>query len=460
MGSISIGGLGSGLDVQGIVEALVNAERAPKQNSLNRLEQDVTVTLTGLGNLKSALSELRTAAFDLSLSSNFGKRKVDVSDSDFFTASATSSASAGSYAVEVKSLAQGSNLQSQVFTGGSSTTFGDGTLTFSVGSDTFNVAVSATDTLEDIRNNINDQAGNSFVSVNLLNNVSDGTNTGSVLSLSSSTTGVGNDLSVTFTGDASLADLSDNLTLTRAAGDATIEVDGFEATSSTNTFTDIIQDVTIEANKVNTPGETETLDVSLDTGSTKSLISGFVETYNAYVEVAQSLGSADSSDPGLLVGDYTLRQVNSQLRNLLSSSNSSINSDFDSLSSLGISTTREGFLEIDDTVLNEAIETNFSDFEALFAGDNGFATRLKDVIDNYTNSSGVITSRVESLNQQLDRITDDRIDLNLRINALQERLTKQFAAMDAAVAQFNSTQSYIAQQFSNLPGFGSNSKES
>ncbi len=83
MGLISIGGLGSGLDVSAIVDALVAAERAPKENSLNRLESDVTVTLTGLGGLSAALDELRSAALDLSLTSSFNKRSVSLSSSDF-----------------------------------------------------------------------------------------------------------------------------------------------------------------------------------------------------------------------------------------------------------------------------------------------------------------------------------------------------------------------------------------
>ncbi|MEP1744022.1 MAG: flagellar filament capping protein FliD [Kangiellaceae bacterium] len=454
MGLISIGGLGSGLDVSSIIDALVTAERTPKQNSLDRFEADVSVTLTGLGGLRSSLDELRGAALDLSLASSFEKRGVSVSDSSFFSATATSSASAGNYDIEVKQLAAGSEDQSQIFTGGSSTTFGDGTLTFTVGVETFNVDVSATDTLEEIRNNINEATGNDFVSVNLLNNVTDGVDTGSVLIFNSSTTGVGNDLAVTFTGDASLADLSTGLTQNSAASDATIEIDGFEASSSTNQFTDIIQGVTLDVTKVNTVDSTETLTVSLDTANTKSLITSFVDTYNGFVELTKQLGSADENAPGLLLGDYTLRQVSSQVRNLFSSTISSASGSFNSLTSLGITSTQEGLLEIDDEQLTSAIESDFEKFDDLFAGDEGFATRLRDLIEDYTSSTGIIATRETSLNEQLSRIADDRISLDLRIEKLQFRLTNQFAAMDAIVAQFNSTQSYIAQQFENLPGFG------
>ncbi len=455
MGLISIGGLGSGLDTQSIVDALVAAERAPKQNSLDRLETDVTVTLTGLGGLSASLDEIRSAALDLSLSSSFSKRSVSISDNSFFTATATTDANAGNYDIEIKALAEGTRLESQIFTTGSSTTFGDGTLTFTIGSETFDVEVSSTDTLEDIRNNINDQSDNSIVSVNLLNNVSNGVDTGSILTFNSSTTGTGNDLVVTYTGDASLDALADSLNQTQAASDATIEVDGLEATSSTNTFTDIIQDVTITAVNTHETDATDSLTVSLDTASTKSLISSFVEAYNGFIQVAKELGSADENQPGLLVGDYTLRQVTGSIRNLFSSTISSATGSFTSLSSIGISSTQEGTLEIDSVALDEAINSDFENFGNLFAGDDGFATQLRDLIDDYTGSDGIITTRESSLNAQLDDIADQRINLDLRIQALQFRLTNQFAIMDALVAQSNSTQSFITQQFANLPGFSS-----
>lgn len=458
MGLVSIGGLGSGLDVTAIVDALVNAERAPKENSLNRFEADVSVTLTGLGGLKSALDELSSAALDLSLSSNFSQRSVTISNNSFFTATASSAATAGKYDIEVTTLAQGSFQNSKVFTGGSTSTFGTGgTLTFTVGIKTIDIAVAATDTLSDIRNNINAATNNDLVSVNLLNNVTQGVDTGSLLTFDSKTLGTGNDLVVTFSGDASLADLSTGLTSTQTAGDSAIIIDGINATSSSNTFTNVIQDITLNIKNIN-PGSTESLTVAVDTASTKTLISSFVQAFNAFSDVTTSLGSADLSAPGILVGDSTLRQVSSQIRNLFSSTVSAVTGNFDSLSSIGIKSTQAGKLEIDNVVLDGAIASDFDQFDELFTGKAGFATQLRDLVNTYTNSSGVITSRVTSLNSQLNRIADDRISLNLKIEKLQFRLTKQFATMDALVAQFNATQSFLTQQFDNLPGFGGKKK--
>jgi len=461
MGLISIGGLGSGLDVSSIIDALVTAERAPTENRLNRLEASASLTLTGLGSLSASLDELRSAAAELSYASSFSQRSVTISDTDFYTATATTTASAGSYDIEVESLATASTGDSQIFTGGSTTTFDDGTLTFSLGGDDFTISVAATDTLADIQDNINEASGNDFVTVSLINNVTDGMDTGSVLTYTSTKTGAGNDLDVTYTtntgdtGPVSLATLSDDITFS-AGTDASIKIDGFTATNDSNTFTDVIDNVTINILKeAETAGDTESLTVALDTSSTETLITGFVAAFNAFADVIKELGDANDLDnPGLLVGDYTLRQSENQIRNLIASTVDSITGEYDSLSSIGITTTQTGQLEIDDDFLSDALSGNFDDFEALFAGDDGFATSLLALVDEYTGGEGSLTSREETIAEQLSSIDDERLTLALRIETLTIRLTKQFSAMDIAVNQFNSTGSFLATQLANIPDYG------
>jgi len=455
MGLITFGGLGSGLDVNAIIDALVNAERAPLQFSLDRQEANIQLTLSGLGSLKSALSELRSAAFDLNLESNFNQRTVTTESSDYFSSTATTSALIGNYDIEVTALATGTELSSNIFTGGATTTFGTGTLTFTIGSDTFDVAVDVADTLQDIRNNINAATDNIGVSVNILNNVTIGLDTGSLLTLNSDVTGSGNDLVVTFSGDASLADLSDNLNSDTTAASAAIKIDGFSITNTTNTFVDILDGVTITTKKINTLNETTSLTIAQNTASVKTKVNAFVEAFNNYAEIARALGQTNEGDQGLLVGDYTLRQVNSVLRSSLSQSISGVSGDFNSLSAIGITTTRTGELELDSSILDAALASNFEQFDELFIGDDGFGGLFVNIIDQYTGSGGSILSRENGLNNRLENIAEQRITQDYRIDLLETRLRVQFAAMDSIVAQFNSTGAFLAQAFSNLPGFSS-----
>ncbi|WP_144395163.1 flagellar filament capping protein FliD [Pleionea sediminis] len=460
MGLIQFGGLGSGLDVNSIVSALVEAERAPKQLSLDRQEANLQFTLSGLGSLKSALSNLKSAAEKLADQDIYNNRKVTTESNEFFSASASSTAAVADYDIEVVSTAQGSKLTSNVFTGGPTSTFGTGgTLTLTAGAETFFIDVESTDTLEDIKDNINAATDNFGVNVNLLDNVTVGVDTGSVLSFNSSVTGSGNDLAITYTGDASLADLSDNLNTDQSATDASINIDGFSATSQDNTFDDILEGVTITTLVANTASETTSLSIDLDKSSIKNQIENFVKAYNEYFSTAKELGQSNEGAEGVLLGDYTLRQATSQIRNLFAQSISSVSGDFDSLSAIGITTTKSGSLSLDSGTLDDALSNNFDQFDELFTGDNGFAEEMSSLIDQYVGSNGSITSRQESINNQLANVTDERIALNYRIQLLETRLSKQFAAMDTTVAQFNNTADYLAQQLANLPGFSSGSKD-
>ena len=457
-GLITFGGLGSGLDVNSIIDALVQAERAPLQFNLDRQESQIQITLSGLGALKSALSEIRSAAFELSLASNFNQRTVTTGSREYFSTSASTSALIGNYDIEVKNLSSGSELSTNIFTGGATTTFGDGTLTFTLGSDTFDVAVSASDTLQDIRNNINDATDNIGVSVNLLNDVTIGPDTGSLLRISSDKSGTGNDLVVTYSGDASLADLSDNLNIDTTAKDAVIEVDGFSISSSTNLFSNVLEGVDITAKKANILGETTNMAITQNTKAIKNKIEAFVEAFNNYAEVSGTLGQTVEGDQGLLVGDYTLRQVNSALRNSMVKTNSAVSGNFNSLSAIGITTTRTGQLELDSDILDDALASNFEQFDELFTGTSGFGEIFVNIIDQYTGAEGSIIERENGLNQRLKRIDEQRIAQEYRIDQLQTRLIKQFAAMDSLVAQLNNTGSFLVQQLSKTPYASKDSK--
>ncbi len=457
MGLISFGGLGSGLDVNSIIDAIVNAERAPRQFSLDSRESRLSVTLSGIGALKSSLDGLKTPVNDLADTSNYSQRFTKLDNVGFFSASASTTATVGNYDIEVVSIAKGSEHKTSVFTGGSTTTFGNGTLTFTSAAKTFNVSVTSTDTLADIRTKINEATDNDFVETNLLNNITDGGSTGSILTLQSTNTGTGNDLAVTYTGDAALADLSTNLTSISSASDASINIDGLTATSTTNTFENTIDGVTITTVKANTTGETSNLTVDLDKSKVSNLLNDFVEAFNAYAQTAKALGSADLEQPGALLSDATLRQVDSQIRSQLSTIVPGAGNEFNSLSAIGIETQADGTLEIDSTVLNDALDNNFDNFETLFTSAKGFATQLDNILTTYTESSGILDSRETSINAQLKKITNERLDLDFYISQLQERLVAQYAAVDVIVAQFNNTSSFLTQQLANLPGFSSGS---
>ena len=58
-------GVGSGLALDDLVTQLVQAERKPKQDRLDAREEQIEAQISGLGQLKSKLSDFQDAVDDL-----------------------------------------------------------------------------------------------------------------------------------------------------------------------------------------------------------------------------------------------------------------------------------------------------------------------------------------------------------------------------------------------------------
>jgi len=190
-------GVGSGIDIDSIVTALVNAEKAPKTQQLDRLEKATTSRFSALGTLKGSLSNLQTAIQNLNKPSLFTTRTASSSASGVLTAKADSSAVAGKYSVQVQQLATSSKVGLQSIANASTATFNSGTLTISTGSSSFEVDVTAANnSLNGVRDAINAAGKDHGVSATIVTDAS-----GSRLVLSSSKSGEGNDIRVAVSED-------------------------------------------------------------------------------------------------------------------------------------------------------------------------------------------------------------------------------------------------------------------
>src|SRR5690606_18782806 len=138
MGTILSTGIGSGLDVAGLVSQLVAAEGRPQSVRLDTEEARLQAKLSAIGTLRSALQAFHSAVESLSAADRFRARAVKQTDTEFFSASASASASFGSYEIEVQQLATPQRLASAAFAAPDAA-IGTGTLTISVGGATFDV---------------------------------------------------------------------------------------------------------------------------------------------------------------------------------------------------------------------------------------------------------------------------------------------------------------------------------
>jgi flagellar hook-associated protein 2 len=449
MGLVTQAGIGSGIDAEAIIDALLNAERSPRESSFTRIEIQSNATISGIGTLKSSLSQLQDSIENLT-SENFNARSAASSDDTQLTATANSNSSVGNFDVTIVQTASITELSSGTIVGDSNTVLGDGNLTIeNANLDSFSIAVGATDTLADIVYAINNSVDNIGVTATLVNGDS-----GTKIIYRGTDTGALNDFTVT-NDNANLAQISDGngglLNVDDTADDAELTIAGLSVTSGTNKFTEPVLgvDITLDPDAV---AGVVNVTVNKEPQTVKDNIQQFVDDYNSYITTANKLGNATIGSQGELVGDSNLRIVTRQINSVVSTVVASSPTGFDTLSQVGITTERDGTLSIDSAVLDASLDANFDAVGNLFYAADGIGTILEDAIDPYTEFSGILDKRTDSMQIILDRVEEDRLRLDVRIDSLEMSLRSKFAAMDTLVSRFNFTGRFLEQQFASLSG--------
>lgn len=450
-------GVGSGLDLDSLVQQIVTAERQPVANRLNRHEARYKMELSALGNFKGALSGLQSAVEGLTESGAMSSgRSAKSSSTETFGASAESKAVAGSYSVEVRSLATAAKLASDPFTD-SQTAVGTGQLTLALGDASFSLNIDSGDnTLAGIRDAINAAENNTGISATIINESG-----GSRLVLTGQDTGAENTITVTASGgDGGLDSLvhdpsgsgTTNLTVIESATDAHVRVEGFDHYSASNSVSGVIDHVTLDLEKADA-GNTHVLTISENLGSARGRLDEFIDKYNTLIEVTNKLTAYDpeSNQAGPLQGDSGVRGVMSQIRSIISGQVGQIAGQRDSLAVFGITTAANGQLEVDKETLDGMLEARPDALASLLSSEQGIGTGLDSYLGSVLGSGNLLASRQDGLTDRLDQIADDRVRLDERMAQVEARYIKQFSAMDSLVAQLSQTSSFLEQQLANMP---------
>lgn len=453
---ISAPGIGSGLDIAGIVDQLVAAERAPAGNRLDANAARANTELSAIGKLKSALATFREALANLADLDEFQQRTVDFDTEGVFSAATTSAAAPGFYDIEVVALATNHKLASQAFVD-TATAIGTGTLSITVGGATSDIEIlDGANTLADIRTAINEAEDNPGVIATIVT-----AEDGAHLIVTSRDTGVSEEISILASGgDAGLAVFdwdaatgTGSMNEIQAAADAQIDVDGFKINSGSNSIAGAIEGVTLDLESA-APGSPVRMTVGLDNNAAEQSVDKFVDAYNEVLGTISELTAFDTETQiaGPLLGDATTRGIKSSLRRELTAVVPDTGAIFSTLAEIGITTESNGTIELDSEKLSAAISSDFDAVGRLFAkADNGIAVRMDSILESILDPDGQIESREDALKERLDRIEDQREVLDRRMEGVRERLRLQFDAMDRLVAQLNNTSSFLSQQLANLP---------
>ena len=476
MAAISSAGIGSGLDVNSIITKLMAIEQQP----LTRLQTAgavIDTRISAFGQIKSQLSALSQVADRLADRSAWTAKAASSSNSAAVAASVSDGAAASptTFSLEVQQLAKAQSVASASIGVGASTGTGRLTLQFGrwdagsftpdAGGNPLVIEVGAgEDSVPAIAAKINAAQAGVVATV-----VSDAS--GQRLLLRSRSTGEAAGFRVQAQDDDGVA--TDDAGLSRLAFDpaagafgmaapaqagitqygqnAKATINGIPVGSESNTLSGSVPGLDLTLAQVTTaPVE---IRISVDEGALTKLANDFVSAYNQVNQLFGQLTSYDAENKqgALLQGDATTLSLQSALRRLLGTR--SEGGAFAALSDIGIGVARDAGGNISlDTGKFSAAAKKPAELQALFSADTGdaategFGRKLKGLLDKLLGSGGAVTSKTDSLTSQKKSNEKDQDRLSQRLSATEERLRKQYTALDARMAQYTALNSYITQQ--------------
>ncbi|ENM5832116.1 flagellar capping protein [Vibrio metoecus] len=232
------------------------------------------------------------------------------------------------------------------------------------------------------------------------------------------------------------------MTEVQSAQDSMVVLDGVATLSSNN---NIIENA-IEGVNLTLKGKTERnqtpaeIGIEYDRDRVRTDIEQFVAAYNQFFQTSKELAGVDprTGQAGPLAGDSIVRSADSRLKTAFSASIEQAPDNLKSLTEFGITTTRQGTLEINYDMLNRQLNSNFTKLGDFFGGNQGFAKRVEDAISSMTGVTGSIRTREKTLTEQTYRLDDDQRALDRRMDSLEKRTHAKFSAMQDATGKMQS----------------------
>lgn len=442
--SASISGLASGLDTATIINQLMSLEAMPQSRLKTRVSAEQR-TVTAMQTLNSLVAGLATKAEALAKSAAWSPLKATSSNDQVSVATGTGAAPS-TFSLRVDQTALSHRLE--LATATDLTTAG--TVPTTVRIDRLDGTAPqdlATDgTLQGLVTAINDPANATGLRATTVK-VGDGSYR---LLVEATSTGAASDFTLT--------DPADGTTplggaTVRAGRDAQVTLgDSIVATSTTNTFADLVPGVSITLSSTATG--TADIAVTQDTDAVVANVKGLVETINRVLTELDSLTVADpaAGSKGLLAGDAGARALRGRILDTV------FPTDGTSLAGLGIQTDRAGKLVLDEAAFTEAYLADPAAVTARLSAENGFATRVHTVAETASDKSdGSLTTAITGRTASIQRLEDAIEGWDTRLELRRSALSRQFTALETALSRMNSQSSWLAGQISSLPTAGSTS---
>ena len=393
-------GIGSGINTTELIKALVDADTAPQKENLDNLEEKTKDKISTFGILKSNLLDFKNILKDIESQQEYGfvgnssdttvatltasgsKAGSDINSSLTVTTLASRHTLTGPSLASPSSTVGQRNITINFGTWSADPTAGGGQSFTSNGQSQISVSATASTTLTDLRDAINNAAtdsDNDGTKDVLASIIYDGSN---YMLMLKSESGAINEMKVTdsHSTPAYAYDTTDGAQLTqRVAGvNSAFTVDGISMSRTSNSVDDLFDGFTLDLKK--TTSSAVRISSSVDLDGVSDLLTGYVDTYNQVMLNLTAMGANDPVDPendGALIGDSTLREIRSELREMSSTAIKGYEGGPYYLSYLGVSTNRDGTLAFDKGQMETQFKSKPETVRAFFT--NNYATSNSNI---------------------------------------------------------------------------------
>ena len=447
---ISSLGVGSSILTQDVIDQLRAADNAKFVTPLNtkiaaeeKKQDDLEVIDAHMTNLIDSINELKS-------SSLYDARDAEITGDSAVEVTASSGSDIQDFSLEVVTLATKQIEQSGTFTASDAKIAGAGTSgTFDLNIDGVsiaNITYDDTTSLTDLKNLINDNAGDK-VSATVIQ-ISD---TDFRLFVSSVETGESQDISITDNGAGLDANLTTGLSAIQTGVNASLKFNNQLVSRESNSVDDLVSGLTIELKEVGT--SQVSIEQSRETIMEK--FDSFVEKYNETVSGIASMTTSSESEEGRgsFSSESTIKNMLSSIQNMIQS----VGGGVGSLMDYGFDVDQDGVMSIDKDVLNAKLDEDPQNVEVFFAGgtfDNGDGTTT-DVdgafteyatkIEEYTKYDATLDLLKESITDSITSLEDRKEITNTRLEGKYEIMAKRFAAYDLMISKISSASSMFVE---------------
>ena len=427
--TLGLGSSGSTGLSSDLITKLKTAETTAILDPITANQEDTQAEIDAVDAIQTMITDLLDLVKDFDLYTSDTNIFDEVSatttgSSANFDARDTSNMEEGTVSVDITQLAQKDVYQTSTISDTTST-MDSGTISITIGDETYNFSTDEK-TYEELVTEMNKNTG---LDVSL-EQVGD---TSYRMVIKSSESGSANALTITQSDiDLGLED-TDNHVLT--AQNLLATIDGIDYEKSSNK-------VTLESGLIIKAVDegTSTITIEKDNASVVEGIVNIADKYNELVDLVNSYIQGDEDTKAVISDSSTLRTMMSGIKEVLFDTYGLDNEE--SMFKYGISFDTDGYMQVDEDELTEALTDNYSDVKELFTGyaeKEGIGTRLKTYLDSLDGLDGLLTALSDKLDDRIDTLTTDYETASEKLDEKYEAMTVQFAEYTALITQMENS---------------------